>query len=252
MASSSFLLWQQCFKDKVSGAFTTRTGGVSEAPYDSLNLGLHVGDNPEAVMSNRQRLEQAFGTKLVFMNQTHSSRVVTVSKTEDVFSKAVDADGLVCFERGIGLAVMTADCLPLLMSAADGSAVGAVHCGWRGLAGGIVENAVQAIRARTQSEIVACMGPAIGPESFEVGEDVREAFFNLLPDADSAFRKTASVQGESKYLCSLYALCTKELARLGISRVYGGIYDTFTQNDLFFSYRRDKKTGRMAGVIAII
>ncbi len=252
MASSSFLLWQQCFPENVAGAFTNRTGGVSTEPYDSLNLGLHVGDNPDDVMSNRNRLEQAFGAQLVFMNQTHSSRVVTVSGAGDAFSEAVDADGLVCFESGIGLAVMTADCLPLLLSTADSSAVAAVHCGWRGLAGGIVENAVQAIRSRTQSEIVACMGPAIGPESFEVGEDVREAFLNRLPDADGAFRKTAAVPGESKYLCSLYALCRKELAKLGISRVSGGIYDTFTQNDLFFSYRRDKKTGRMAGVIAII
>ncbi|MBO6258197.1 MAG: peptidoglycan editing factor PgeF [Succinivibrio sp.] len=224
------------------GFFTTRTGGVSTAPFISLNLGLHVGDEEASVLHNRRLVEQYVGRSVVYMHQTHSC---AVKKLEDFTAAPVDADGIITTCGDFCLAVMTADCLPLLLASADGAVVGAVHCGWRGIYGGIIHNAITLIRAETSAPIQAVMGPAIGPESFEVGEDLFSAFTCRDSEHALAFKPL----GNGKYLCDIYTLCRQCLQKEEVMEISGGEHDTYTEEHLFFSYRREHDTGRMAGII---
>lgn len=227
----------------VRGFQSTRLYGCSKAPYDSFNLGLHVGDNPADVQRNRDRLRSLLpeGTEPVFMQQVHSDKVAVVM---DAGSCPV-ADALVTAEPGLALCVMTADCLPLLLGSTDGQVIAAVHCGWRGLAQNIVGKAIEMMRQFSGAPLQAYLGPAIGPASFEVGAEVRAVFTEQRPAAETAFVP----HGEGKYLADLYALCRLQLTECGVHDIEASGYDTFTKKELFFSYRRDKACGRQVSAI---
>ena len=221
----------------VRGLMTVRTGGVSLAPWASLNLGDHVNDDPAHVAANRARMRAWLPDEPVWLNQVHSARVVEAGSEP---RPAADA----CFSRTPGrvCAVLTADCLPVLFCDRAGSVVAAAHAGWRGLAGGVLEATVAAM-AVPPGDILAWMGAAIGPAAFEVGDDVREAFLALHPATAAAFVP----QGlPGKWLADIYALARIRLAHVGVNAVSGGERCTFTESDSFFSYRRDGVTGRMA------
>lgn len=220
---------------------TTRQGGVSVAPYDSLNLGLHVGDVPLAVNRNRQSLAQLMPSEPVWLEQVHG----TVVTNADAANCVERADASVARQRGSVCVVMTADCLPVLLCDEDGTVVGAAHAGWKGLAGGVIEATVQAMGVAPH-KLMAWFGPAISQAHFEVGGEVREAFIKHLPQAAEAF----IAQGdEGKYHADIYLLARQRLHALGITRVFGGGRCTYAESDTFFSYRRDNVTGRMGTFI---
>ncbi|MEQ4451049.1 purine nucleoside phosphorylase YfiH [Kosakonia sp. YIM B13605] len=229
----------------VAACSSTRVGGVSLPPYDSLNLGAHCGDNAEHVEENRARVFAAGGlpSKPVWLEQVHGTDVLALSGGPYV-SKRADASysntpGTVC-------AVMTADCLPVLFCNQSGTEVAAAHAGWRGLCAGVLEQTV-ACFADKPGNLLAWLGPAIGPQAFEVGAEVREAFLARDPLADSAF-----LPHGKKYFADIYQLARQRLASLGVHHVFGGDRCTFSDKDNFFSYRRDKTTGRMASFIWLI
>ncbi|QFH51053.1 purine nucleoside phosphorylase YfiH [Leclercia adecarboxylata] len=229
----------------VAACSSTRIGGVSEGAWESLNLGAHCGDDLNHVEENRQRMFAAgqLPSKPVWLEQVHGTAVLRLTG-EPYASKRADASysntpGTVC-------AVMTADCLPVLFCNRAGTEVAAAHAGWRGLCAGVLEETV-ACFADSADNILAWLGPAIGPQAFEVGSDVREAFMAHDPQAESAFRPV----GE-KYMADIYQLARQRLTHLGISQIYGGDRCTFTEKGDFFSYRRDKTTGRMASFIWLI
>jgi len=227
----------------VRSVITTREGGVSRGPYASFNLADHVGDDPVAVAQNRQRLQSATGLPQApaWLKQVHGTRVVNVTDaaadTEADGSYAVGATG-VCV-------VMTADCLPVLLADEAGSRVAALHAGWRGLANGIVEQGVEALAG--SAPLMAYLGPAIGPQAFEVGDDVVEAFCRFDSQAQQAFE--ATVPG--KWLADIYRLARQRLQRLGVTQVFGGDDCTYTDASRYYSYRRDRECGRMASLIWI-
>lgn len=232
---------------------TTRHGGASAAPYDSLNLGDHVGDAPLAVAHNRQLLSSLLPVEPVWLNQVHGT---VVAKTATAACRP-QADACVAMRRAEVCAVMTADCLPVLLCDDSGSVVGAAHAGWRGLCDGVIERTVQAMGV-PPSTLMAWLGPAIGPSAFEVGAEVRAAFVAKQPQAAAAFLPSpASGRGaggegreeSSKYLADLYLLARQRLLALGITRIYGGGLCTYTDRMRFFSYRRDGATGRMGTFI---
>lgn len=215
---------------------TTRHGGVSAAPYDSLNLGEHVGDAPLAVARNRMLLSPLLPSEPVWLQQVHGTLVVNA----DMASCLPQADACIARHRESVCVVMTADCLPVLLCDKQGSAVGAVHAGWKGLAAGVIEATVQAMNVAPQN-LMAWLGPAISQDAFEVGEEVRALFAAAHLQAFSAF-----VPGlHGKWFADIYALARIRLNALGITQIYGGNYCTFHERDKFFSYRRDGVTGRM-------
>ncbi len=225
---------------KVHALVTTRAGGVSLPPYDSLNLGDHVGDEPAAVAENRRRLRALLPAEPAWLKQVHGTTVALA----DGLAQPVEADAAAAFESGTVCAVLTADCLPVLFCDRRGSRVAAAHAGWRGLAAGVLEASVAALDCEP-AEILAWLGPAIGPQAFEVGEEVREAFVRDLPAATAAF-----LPGQpGKWLADIYQLARLRLARAGVSQVYGGGLCTHADAERFYSYRRDKATGRMATLI---
>jgi YfiH family protein len=229
---------------------TTRQGGISAAPYDMLNLGLHVGDDPVRVNRNRQLLAPFMPSEPVWLEQTHG----TVVANADAAACRVQADACIARQRGSVCVVMTADCLPVLLCDEDGTVVGAVHAGWKGLAAGVIEATVKEMGVDPH-KLLAWFGPAIGPEAFEVGEDVRAAFMAHDAQAAAAFKPTPSpLMGEGggegeKYHADIYLLARQRLDALGVTRVFGGNYCTYHQKDRFFSYRRDGVTGRMGTFI---
>ncbi|WP_213716507.1 purine nucleoside phosphorylase YfiH [Cedecea lapagei] len=229
----------------VAACSSTRVGGVSVAPYDSMNLGAHCGDDLADVEENRRLFYAAAGlpSKPVWLEQVHGKTVLKLTG-EPYASKRADASysntpGTVC-------AVMTADCLPVLFCNEAGTEVAAAHAGWRGLCEGVLEETVACFQDRPQS-IRAWLGPAIGPEAFEVGPEVREAFMAKDQKAANAFRAA----GE-KYYADIYQLARQRLANVGVTQVYGGDRCTWTESGDFFSYRRDRTTGRMASFIWLI
>lgn len=233
--------------DCVKAFSTVRAGGFSLAPYHGnaagtggLNLGLHVGDDPVTVLKNRDLLKKRLPSEPVWLNQVHGSDVVDAGKVAGI----PDADASFTFQKDTVCVIMTADCLPVLLCTADGAAVAAVHAGWRGLAGGVLENAVGILGKKGGSGIMAWLGPAIGPAAFEVGEDVRKAFLHKDRKFSAAFRERKGAEG--KYLADIYELARGTLNKAGVSRVYGGDFCTVTDSGRFYSYRRDKVTGRMA------
>ena len=223
--------------DGVKALSTLRTGGQGQGVYASFNLGAHVGDEPARVMENRRRLRELLPSEPIWLSQVHGTSVVNADAPDDL-----NADASVSKRAGVVCAVMTADCLPILLCDRAGSQVAAVHAGWRGLAGGVVEAAVQAFAG---DELMAWLGPAIGPQAFEVGDEVRQAFLEKLDRCDGAFRPSQN----NRWLADLYALARLELQKLGVDAVYGGEYCTFSDPERFFSHRRDGQTGRMATLI---
>lgn len=222
---------------------TTRKGGYSDAPFSSFNLGLHVGDDEQKVLANRELLASHLASKPVWLNQVHSSDVVIVDEQFD-HSKLVDADALFTRLAQQPLAIMTADCLPILLSTECGSEVAAIHGGWRGLHAGIIEKTIDHFNTPTE-KIIAWLGPAIGAQNFEVGAEVKAAFCKLSSQYQHAFQ----AKGNGKFLADIYAIAHIQLNHLGIFNISGGEYCTVAQQEQFFSYRREGKTGRMATLI---
>lgn len=222
----------------VRACTTTRDGGVSVGPYASLNLGDHVGDDPAHVTENRARLrrELALPAEPLWLTQVHGIAVAG--------GEGGCADASVAFAPGTVCTVMTADCLPLLLCDRAGTRVAAVHAGWRGLLAGVIEAALARL-AVPGGELLVWLGPAIGPESFEVGEEVRTAFMAEDAAASAAFRPSPG----GRWLADIYALARLRLARSGVAAVYGGDLCTYSDAARFYSYRRDGVTGRMASLI---
>lgn len=219
---------------------TTRAGGVSLPPWDGLNLGDHVGDDPAAVAENRRRLRQVLPAAPLWLRQVHGTRCVDAARA----APGAEADAAVARAPGVVCAVLTADCLPLLLCDEAGTTVAAAHAGWRGLAAGVIEATVRAMDLPGE-RLVAWLGPAIGPENFEVGGEVRAAFVAHDPAAVRAFVPGAP----GKWLCDIYRLARQRLAALGVHRVAGADFCTARDAGRFFSYRRDGATGRMAALI---
>jgi YfiH family protein len=241
----------------VHAVCSTRAGGQSVAPYDAFNLGDHVGDDPLAVQANRLQLAQALGARPVFLSQVHGAQVEQVSV--DTVPGTV-ADGCLTAQPGVACTIMVADCLPVLLTDTRGSLVAAAHAGWRGLAGhggrGILEQVIESFRvlapvdkASTATEIIAWLGPCIGPRAFEVGDEVRAAFVAQDGEARAMFMP----HGDGKWLADLQGLARLRLRALGVTEIYGNDgtspWCTVGQTSRFFSHRRDRVSGRMVACI---
>ena len=233
----------------VGALMSTRLGGVGTGAYASLNLGDAVGDNPGVVAENRRRFAAATGAEPAWLRQVHGSRVVWLGqKAGPCEERGIRADAAWTDRRGLACVVQVADCLPLLLAHRDGRSVGAAHAGWRGLAEGIVEATVRAICEGSRSQpgdLLAWIGPCIGPKQFEVGADVLAAF----PDDARHFKSRPRPDGSARWLADLPALTRARLSRLGLNDVSGGGWCTVECASSFFSFRRDGVTGRMAAAI---
>ena len=238
---SNFLHADWPAPDNVKTLLTTRNGGVSNGVYRSLNVGIHVGDNPEHVAHNREIVQQQISVSVAYLNQIHSNKVVLAT---DALERLIDADASVDNTGRAACASMTADCLPVLFCDKAGTVVAAAHAGWKGLAGGILQNTIRAMNV-APIEIMAYLGPAIGPDAFEVGRDVVDVFYQSMPESESAFESI----GGGKFLANIYALARMILQREGVSMIYGGDYCTVLERNTFFSYRREGQTGRMVSVV---
>ncbi|TCW30770.1 peptidoglycan editing factor PgeF [Gulbenkiania mobilis] len=221
---------------------TTRAGGVSQGPWAGLNLGDHVGDDPVHVSANRARLRSHLPAEPVWLQQVHGTQVLDLARYTG--GTPPEADASVAHAPGLVSVVMTADCLPVLLCDRAGTVVAAAHAGWRGLCNGVIEATVAAMQVAL-GEVLAWLGPAIGPDAFEVGAEVRAAFLERDASAASAFTPI----GDDKYLADIYALARKRLGRLGVDAVYGGDFCTVIDRERFYSYRRDGTSGRMASLI---
>ncbi|OGT23522.1 MAG: hypothetical protein A2342_02820 [Gallionellales bacterium RIFOXYB12_FULL_54_9] len=229
---------------KVRAFQTTRLGGISAAPFDSLNLGDHVGDAPLVVARNRVLLNTLLPSEPVWLEQVHG----TVVANADLAGCRTVADASIA-RRGVCV-VMTADCLPVLLCDKAGTVVGAAHAGWKGLAAGVIEATVREMGVEPV-ELMAWFGPAISQKAFEVGAEVRDEFINADPAAAAAFIPSP-LQGEGrKYLADIYALARLRLNALGVTQIYGGDRCTYSEPEQFFSYRRDGVTGRQGSFVWI-
>lgn len=227
----------------VRSLITTRAGGVSRGPYASFNLGFSTDDNVEAVNENRARLRSLLPGEPRWLKQVHGARVVDA----EVATARPEADAALARAPATVCALLVADCLPVLFTNREGSVVAAAHAGWRGLAAGVIDNTVEAMTqaGAAARDLLAYIGPGIGPHAFEVGRDVYEAYTSR--DADSA--EAFTPQGSGKWLADLPALARRVLRRCGVHQIYGGELCTFSDPARFFSHRRDKVTGRMAALI---
>lgn len=233
----------------VRTCITTRQGGVSLPPYTSNNLGLHVGDDPAHVANNRAQLSTQLGLRHSpqWLEQVHGVKVVDAQSDGLVRT----ADGSFTTQAGIACLVMTADCLPILLCDKQGTQVAALHCGWRSLAGGICARGVEKFSG-ARSDLLAYLGPAISQAHFEVGIDVLEAFFAVARNSQHADEIAAAFIPGARplhFYADIYALARAELNALGVTAVYGGDGCTFIEEERFYSFRRDKTTGRMASLI---
>lgn len=219
---------------------TTRAGGISQGPWAGLNLGLRTDDDPAAVAENRARLEACLPQPPKWLAQVHGSTVVDA----DTLEGQPQADASIARATGTVCAIQIADCLPVLFTDRAGSCVAAAHAGWRGLAGGVLANTVAGMSVAPE-ELLAWIGPGIGPSAFEVGGDVLQAFCTGHPENRAAFQQLR----ENKWLCDLPALARLALRRCGVGAIYGGHWCTWSDPQRFYSYRRDRITGRMAAVI---
>lgn len=242
---SDFILPDWPAPRRVHAAQTTRHGGVSVGPYASFNLGTRCGDAPEAVAANRRRLRSALRlpAEPAWLQQVHGRDVVTLPLAGEA---PPAADASVAAAPGQVCVVMTADCLPVLFCDRDGRSVAAAHAGWRGLAAGVLEATVAAMPA-APSELMAWLGPAIGPDAFQVGEEVRAAFVDADAGAAAAFQPDAP----GKYRADLYALARRRLQRAGVSAIHGGGLCTYSDAARFYSYRRETPCSRLASLIWI-
>ena len=225
----------------IRACVTTRAGGVSVAPFDSFNLGDHVGDDPVAVAHNRHRLTHIFDVQPAWLSQVHG--VVVAPANPELI---VEAHASWTAPPGIACTAMTADCLPALFCDRAGTRVAAAHAGWRGLAAGVLEAAALSLNVAPQ-ELLVWLGPAIGPKAFEVGAEVREVFVKDMPQAEAAFVPSINA---GRFMADIYELARLRLARFGITAVYGGGFCTVT-DPRFFSYRRSPNTGRFASLVWI-
>jgi YfiH family protein len=230
------------------GAFmSTRAGGVSTGPFASLNLGGHVGDEPAHVVENRRRFVAAIGARPCWLRQVHGARVIdAAAQIGDVLA---EADASWTNRRGVACAVQVADCLPVLMAARNGRAVAAAHAGWRGLAGGVVEATLDAVAKAAACEacdVEVWIGPGIGPRQFEVGAEVQAAFGH---DDAGRFLPRAHADGGIRWLADLAGLARDRLQRAGVRSISGGTWCTVEDSSRFFSFRRDRVTGRMAAAV---
>lgn len=239
---------------RVGALMTTRGGGFSAPPWDSFNLGRASGDAPEAVAANRARLAEVIGATPVFLSQVHRARVVRVGATL-AGAALPEADASFTTEPGVACTVLVADCLPVLLAAPAGRAVGAAHAGWRGLAGGVVERCIEAVCGAARCaprELSAWLGPCIGPDAFEVGADVLQAFgVEPAPIHVERFRYRPRADGSRRWLADLAGLARDRLLAAGVRRFSGGGWCTVQERSRFFSFRRDGVTGRMAAAVWI-
>ena len=229
---------------RVRALITTRSGGVSRGSYAGMNLGMRAGDAVEDVARNRARLRQSLPAEPLWLRQMHGTTVVEADGTDG----SPEADAAIARRPRTVCAVLTADCLPLLLCDEEATVVAAAHAGWRGLSSGVIEQTLR-VMDRPAAALLAYLGPAIGPAAYEVGAEVREAFIAADragdPQVDAAFAPGTP----GKFYADLYALARRRLARSGVVRIYGGAYCTYTERERFFSYRRDGATGRMASLI---
>ena len=238
----------------VQAVMTTRAGGGSRAPWDSMNVGLAVDDDPVQVARNRALLQEATGADLVFLKQVHGTRVLRLTR-EHLAAPVMEADACVSTEPSLACVVQVADCLPVLMAAPGG--VAAAHAGWRGLAGGVIEAALCDLCKATgcqPAEVVCWLGACIGPDAFEVGADVLEGFGVQSTGADpTRFKPFPDRPRGGKWLANLPQLARDRLAAAGVTQVSGGtwctVLDQVDGRSRFFSFRRDRVTGRMAAAI---
>jgi YfiH family protein len=235
---------------------STRVGGCSEYPYDNgrggsgLNLGDHVGDDLSLVSQNRALLNALLPSDVIFLSQIHGNIVVDASRLIAQPNKIVKGDACYTPHKHVVCAVLTADCLPILLSSLDGQFVAAIHAGWRGLASDVIENTIQTLRQQGAGELTAWLGPAIGAAAFEVGQDVYVEFSKKIPQLDRFMKARLTAAGAAqKYDMDIYGVAREILMQQGVQRVHGGEYCTVTQVDLFYSYRRDQRTGRMVNLI---
>lgn len=226
--------------DFIKAGTTLRHGGVSVAPYSSFNLATHVGDDLKAVNKNRSQLNLPSGSQ--WLDQTHSACAVLLPNDEII----PQADAAYTFDDNIVCTVMTADCLPLLVTDKAGSCVAAIHAGWRGLCDGIIESTINKLNIEPQSTLV-WLGPAIGPDVYEIGKEVYDAFTQASVDSKQAFTATS----EGHWLFDIYQMARLRLNKIGITNIYGRDRCTLSEKEHFFSYRRDGATGRMASMIWI-
>ena len=237
--------WPGTRPENVHAYTTLRTGGISTGGYSEYNLADHVDDDPGVVKNNRAKLvkDLQLPAEPVWLEQVHSNKVICA----DNFSAAqqpVRADASTSSKKGVVCVVMTADCLPVFICNQAGTEVAVVHAGWRGLHAGIITNTIKAMKSPAD-ELLACLGPAIGPEVFEVGEEVLNAFV----DKNSVNRSAFVASKKDHYLCDIYQLARIELQTIGIDKIAGGGRCTYLEESLFYSYRRQQKTGRMASLI---
>jgi YfiH family protein len=227
----------------VRAFITTRAGGVSRGPYAGLNLGRSTGDDDDAIDANRAVVRAALPDDPRWLHQVHGARVVAA---ESIVNRP-QADASFARERGTVCAIQVADCMPVLFADTGGAVVAAAHAGWRGLAAGVLENTIGAMRecGAHATDVVAYLGPAIGPDAFEVGDDVYEAFTRRERSSAAAFRR----KPDGKWLADLFMLARASLERSGVTKIYGGGLCTYSDPERFYSYRRDKVTGRMASFI---
>ncbi len=225
---------------RVRACMTTRAGGVSQGSWAGLNLGLRCDDDPAAVAENRARLQNCLPQPPKWLAQVHGSTVVDA----DTLDGLPQADASVARQPGTVCAIQVADCLPVLFTDRAGNHIAAAHAGWRGLAGGVLANTVARMDAAPE-DLLAWIGPGIGPAAFEVGDDVLQAFCADHPENRAAFRPLR----EGKWLCNLPALARNALQRCGVTRIHGGHWCTHSDPQRFYSYRRDRVTGRMAALI---
>ncbi len=231
--------------ERVGALMSTRAGGVSAGSWAGLNLGVAVGDAAAAVAENRRRFEAALGVPAVYLRQVHGAAVLRLRAGAQALAQPADA--AVTTDAGIACAVQVADCLPVLFAAPAGRGVGAAHAGWRGLAGGVLEAAVAALceaAACAPSELLAWLGPCIGPRQFEVGPDVLEAF-----GGGARFVPRQRPDGASRWLADLPGLARDRLQAAGLKQISGGTWCTVEDPSRYFSFRRDGVTGRMAAAI---
>lgn len=221
---------------------TTRAGGVSEGEYASMNLGYSSGDAPENVARNRAIVRAALPSDPNYLRQVHGTGIANLDHPAG--SGTVTADGAVTARTSSVATVLTADCMPLLLADRRGRRVGAVHAGWRGMAAGVIESAVRAMEVEPL-DVIAWMGPTIGPEAFEVGPEVREAFVSREGEAAAHFRS----HRPDKFMADLYGLAQLRLRRCGVREIHGGGFCTFREPGRFFSYRRAPRSGRMGAFI---
>ncbi|PJG84580.1 peptidoglycan editing factor PgeF [Conservatibacter flavescens] len=235
-----------CAPSNIRAFTTTRQGGVSQIPFESFNLGDHVGDDKNAVKTNRTLLKERFNLPNfpLYLTQTHSTKVITLPYSGD----QPEADAVYTNQPNQVCLVMTADCLPVLFTNKSGTEVAAAHAGWRGLCDGVLEKTVEQFRCPPE-DILAWFGPAIGKTAFQVGREVVEQFMAFDSQAAQAFLRDQSAVDTEKYLGDLYLIATQRLNKLGITEIYGGEHCTYVEQADFFSYRRDGQTGRMASLI---